>query len=341
VGEPTRTVTLRGWFGRSLAALVGFTLVAYLVRGAGPGRVAHVLLQAGSWLPIILALELIQPASDVLALRLILREATHKVPLSSWIRSSAVAYAMMILLPAGRAAGELARATLLAKHVGARSAAAASITLSAAYLATNGLASAAAAGVVASLFGAGSPLALLLAGNAVVMGVSASGLVAVVRNARVGHLVERVRRFLLRTAPPLTSEPIARGEMPFRAMMACVLGRAAQLVQYGVVLAAVGGAVTVRGTFVAQGIHLVGASLGDLLPNQLGVVDGTYRTFAPDLGFAKAPERALGIAFVIHAAQLSLSAFCVVVASFMRPAAPRVRSEAGTSAKSQLPRGAD
>ena len=98
----------------------------------------------------------------------------------------------------------------------------------------------------------------------------------------------------------------------------CASGRGAQLVQYGVLLSAVGGTASIGGAFIAHGIHLVGATLGDAVPNQLGVVDGTYRTFAPALGFSDAPARALSIAFLAHAAQLAVAGICVVVAALTR-----------------------
>jgi hypothetical protein len=87
---------------------------------------------------------------------------------------------------------------------------------------------------------------------------------------------------------------------------------------------AIGGSPTLRGALTAHGIHLVGATLGDLLPNQLGVVDGAYRAFAPMLGLGHAPERALSIAFVAHTAQLTLASVCVVAASIIGHAKSRL-----------------
>ena len=103
-------MSLRGWPGRLLLAACGFGIIAYLVHGAGPARVAGVLIEAGPWLPVIVVLELCQAGSDVTALALLLGAARRKVTSATWIRSSSVAYAMMILLPAGRAAGEVTRA---------------------------------------------------------------------------------------------------------------------------------------------------------------------------------------------------------------------------------------
>ncbi|HEY3822052.1 MAG TPA: lysylphosphatidylglycerol synthase domain-containing protein [Polyangiaceae bacterium] len=313
---------------RVVAALVGLALVAYLVRGAGPERVAAVLWQAGRWLPLIFALEVFQVGTDFFALRSILGGFWRKIPAATWVRSSAIAYAMMTLVPAGRAAGEVTRATLFSRFVGTPRAATTSTCLQAAYLSANGVLSLVAGVAVASRFGFQSPLAMLLGGNVLFQALIAGSLLAILRAARFGRWLERMRRRFVpgaKESPPL--DPEERRRIPWRAALVCSMGRAAQTVQYGIILHAVGGVLTVHNAFITHGIHLVGATLGDMLPNQLGVTDGFFRAFAGDLGFADEPARALSIAFVIRIAQLSLAATCVVVASVMKPAASRDGAE--------------
>lgn len=324
MGRPTGVViaAFRGPVGRSLLAAAGLVLLAYLVRGAGPERVAHVMWQARSWMPTILAFEVAQLLGDVVALRSLLRRQSAKVPASTWVRSSAIAYAMMVLLPAGRAAGEVTRATLISQHIGVAAAANASAQLQAAYVFAIAVASAAAFGVVAWSFGVHAPLALLLAGNAALMFAIAAGLLKITRGgplARWFHRTAGLLRHRLREREPHpASEPATRSVLPWRSAVACSIARAGQLVQYGVVLSSVGGMGDVRGAFIAHGIHLVGATIGDVIPNQLGVADGTYGTFAGALGFSNAPARALSIAFVAHVAQLTMAGICVLVAALTR-----------------------
>jgi hypothetical protein len=305
--------------------VVGLGLVTFLIRGAGPEKVARVLYGASFWLPFILVLEIAQAAADVVSLRVLLGPQKSRVPASTWLRSSGAAYAMMILLPAGRATGEVTRGALLSRHVGAAWAATAGAQLQASYLFANGALSAAAAVAVASLLGMGSPLALLLVGNAVLMAAISAGILAVLRGDRAGRWIEHVRQRFIRStahAPPL--EPEARRRVPWRAAAVCTASRAVQVVQYGILLLAVGGAPSVRGALAAHGIHLVGATVGDILPNQLGVVDGAYRAFASAIGLGDAPARALSIAFVAHAAQLLCAAVCVIIATSMgRGATPQ------------------
>jgi hypothetical protein len=230
---------------------------------------------------------------------------------------------MMILVPAGRAAGEVARAALLSRTLGAARAATTSTQLQAAYLSANGLLSLLELGFVAAFFGAGSTLALLLAGNVVFQALISAGLLAILWDARIGRGLDGLRRRFVPgavAAPPM--DPAIRRKLPLKAFAICSVSRSMQLLQYAIVLHAVGGAFSARGAVITHGIHLVGATLGDLVPNQLGVVDGIYRAFAGAMGFGDAPERALSIAFVVRAAQFTVAGACVLLAPLTRSAEP-------------------
>jgi hypothetical protein len=203
----------------------------------------------------------------------------------------------------------------------------ASTQLQAAYVIGNGVASAAACIAIASSAGYRAALVILLAVNATIMAVSALALIGALSDARVWRWLDRLRSRLTREKAQQAhgTDPGGRGQLGWRTIASCCAGRGAQLVQYGIILTAIGGARTVSGAFTAHGIHLVGATLGDLMPNQLGVVDGVYRAFARVLGFAGAPERALSIAFIAHAVQLSLASVCVVIGAIVgRVGKPRV-----------------
>jgi Lysylphosphatidylglycerol synthase TM region len=323
--------------GRVLLALVGLTVIALLVRSAGPQRVAETLWQARWWLPLIVAFEVVQMSSDFLTLRVLLGAGASEVPAVTWLRASALAYAMMIVVPAGRAAGEVARATLLSAHIGAPRAVTASTQLQASSVFAVALVSAVEAAVVAQRHGIRSPLALLLVGNAVMMTAGAAALLAILWNARgsarVQRWLDRIRRRLTpEDKAPAALEAATRRRLPWQGVVFCSLSRTAQAVQYGVILFAVGGAPSVRGAIVAHGIELVGATLGDLLPNKVGVVDGAYRTFAADVGLGAAPARALSIALLARIASLVVTAACLVVLVVSRRAATPV-----TSPRASLP----
>lgn len=321
----------RTLLARTALGIAGLVLVGYLVHSVGARRVGEILVQAGPWLPVVLALEVVQLSADVLSLRVILGAHFSRVPATTWVRSSATAYAMMILLPAGRAAGEVARATLVSAHIGAPRAATASTQLQAAYLSANGFLSLVEMTLVATFLGFANPLALLLGGNVFFQALVSTALIAILWDARVGRWLDRMRKRLVPGAseqPPL--DPSFRRSIPWRAFLVSSASRGVQLVQYGIILYAVGGVLTPRSAAITHGIHLVGATLGDLLPNQLGVVDGAYRALAGDLGFADAPARALSIALVARIAQLTLAAACVVVATATRSAVSRATASSAS-----------
>lgn len=301
---------------RVVLPLAGIALIVALVRDTGPSHVASVLRQAGPWVPVLFALETAQIVADYTTLRVLLGSSWRDIPLRTRLRACAIAYAMMILLPAGRAAGEVTRGALFAKYVGAAKSAATSAHLQAIYILANGVISAADFAMVGSSLGWRSPLALLLAANTALMVVMAAALWAILWDGRVGRWLDGLRRRLGSTSIVDVREArSSRRGLPWRGAVVCSTVRFVQVVQYGVIVCAVGGAAGIRPAFIAHGIHLVAATVGDVVPNQLGIVDGAYRAFAGVIGFAGAPARALSIAFVERIAQLTLALVCVLVAS--------------------------
>jgi uncharacterized membrane protein YbhN (UPF0104 family) len=149
---------------------------------------------------------------------------------------------------------------------------------------------------------------------------------AVVLVARSGRLASWLRRRFPKLAK---DEPAAPSESP-RAMVAATAwsfaGRLAQVVQCGVILRAIGAGATARQSAVAFGIHLVGASVGDLVPAQLGTNEGAYGLFAGALGLGAAA--AVSVALLPRFAQLTLAAAALAVAALApRGAASRADGE--------------
>ena len=300
-----RHITL-GIQGALLAG--GLVLLALLVRSAGPQRVYVVLRDARELFPLVAALEVGIATADIFAARSLLGESSNTVVASAWWRSTVSAYAAMVLLPAGRAAGEAARAIELSRSIGAGRATATASHLQACALLANAAASIVCGIAVMSSSGGGLLASALLV-NAIVCGSFGSALLAIARNANVAAwLRKRFHRFL-RAQP---SPTLPRGREVRNAVAICFIGRAIQTLQYGVIVRAVGGALGATAAMTALGIHLVGAAVGDLIPNQMGAMEGTYRAFASALGFAGAPARALSIALMARATQLVLAMVCLI-----------------------------
>ncbi len=312
-----------GWakrIGRPLLLVLGLGAIVLLIRDAGPQAVLDTLIGAGVWLPVVLALEIAWLAMDVVALRVLFGAPAKKVPLAVWVRSAMMAYGIMILLPGGRAGGEVARAASLAPYVGGARSAAVGTRLQAVTLLANTLISVPC--FVAVWWGSpGSALAWMVLVNAAVTGVIGSAIIFATRKASIGGwLGKRIRAL---AAHGQNFDEALRDATPWSpAIAATTFGRMLQALQYGVLLVSVGGSLTVVSALVSQAIHLVGAGLGDFVPNQVGVTEGAYRIFAPALGLADDPARAIGIALVARACQFLIAGICLGVSSLWRGSAP-------------------
>jgi hypothetical protein len=159
-------------------------------------------------------------------------------------------------------------------------------------------------------------LAPMLLGNAAICGVLGGGVFLLLQSrALAGRARRLLERIAPRTPPGSAKAPSRRSSA--QAVALCTLGRAIQTLQYGVAVLAVGGTFGLRSSVTSAGIHLVGASGGDLVPNQVGAMEAAYRYFAEPLGFAEAPARALSIAVLMHGVQAGVALVGLLVAGFM------------------------
>ncbi len=303
---------MRERVGRIVLFAGGLALTAWLVNAAGLSRVATALREAGPWLPVVLFLEMGLVATDMLAARELLGDAMASIAPTTWVRSAMLAYASTVVLPAGRAAGEAVRTTALAPAIGFGRAAGVCSRLQACVLASNAGISFVITAVV--FFGhTSNGLALALLGNATGCTVLAFIVFAAARSERVAAWLKA--RFP-RMAQAHDVVPSAAGSGgDFRAVALCLVGRVIEATQYGVALHAIGGHATPASALTAQGIHLVGAAAGDLVPNQMGVTEGAYRLFTQALGVDVA--HALSIALIVRIVQLTLTGICFALAAGM------------------------
>lgn len=294
--------------------LLGSALLVYLAIRTDPRQVLQALHRAGAWLPLLAALEALLLVTDSAAFAALIASA-RAIPTRGWLRSSAVSYMCLVLLPAGRAVGEAARATLAAPYMGAKPAAIAGTELQAVALIADGLISLVAAGVVFWSLGSAQHLASALFGNCWLVTLAGAALLYLVRRPSAGSWALKK---IPRLAPLLPRGVSARGGSAWRAAAWSVLGRAIQVLQYGIAISAVGGAFSVKSAFVAHGVHMVGATAGMALPNQVGIADGAFLVFARALGFDSAPARALAAMLAVRCAQLLLAVACLLVVALLR-----------------------
>lgn len=293
-------------YGRWLLLLLGVLAVVALVRESGPERVLQVIVRSAPWIPLILFLEVAWISMDAVALRYLYRERGAKVPLIAWVRSAAVAYSVMVLLPAGRAGAEVARAAQLNKHVGMLAVTAAA-QVQGSTLFANAVISVPCYIAVALEVGPWHGLALLIAINGLLTAVLGIGVLFVSSRSELGARLARRFSFMQQYAAQLDDAAKPLKAFPKRAVLCTVTGRIIQTVQYGVILLAIGGTLTTSSALIAQGIHLVGSGLGDMVPNAVGITETAYRLFAGTLGFGSEPARAIAIALVARLAQYTLA----------------------------------
>lgn len=310
---------LRRW-GRWLLFAAGVAALAFLVRDAGTDAVLATLRRAAPWMGFIILLEMGWGLCDALAYRESLGASKSHIPWPLWWRASLLAYSVMMLLPAGRAGAEATRAAVLMERLGPRAIAAAA-RFQATVLIANGMISVPCAIAVGREVGFSSPLTLLVMGNGFFTSMLGFIILQVARHSRIGAALARRFPSLLRLSGALDDALREGSALPKRALALALTGRLVQTVQYGLLLLAVGGVLTFESAWIAEAIHLVGAGLGDLVPNAVGVTEGAYRLFAPALGLQEEPARAIGIALVARLGQLVLSLLALILGGRRPPLA--------------------
>jgi hypothetical protein len=315
----------RRWV-RALLLALGLGLVAYFVWSTGPKNVAVALGEAGPWLPLLALFEVLLVFTDVFAIAALLGPAATHVPMRSWLRSSALSYTCLALMPAGRTASEAARAAVLSRYVGSPRAVTAGAQLQAAALVADAMISILCAAVLVPFAARARGLPIMLVGNAVVVGVGGFTLLVLAHNERVAAAVGR--RFPRLVAGLATGE----GRPHTWGASACLwsfAGRALQVLEFGVAVVAVGGVLSLPSAAAAFGVHAVSATVGVAVPNQLGIADGAYVLYADILGFGALPARALAAMLAVRVTQVALALLGMLVPMLLgtTPQAPDVPSE--------------
>jgi hypothetical protein len=289
------------------ALVVGTGVVVYLIHEVGAERVLETLLAAGPFMFILILFDAGWFVSEVISHRILLEDDADKIPWPIYIRAQLITYVFMVLVPAGRAGAEVARATALNERVGPGRAAAAATNAQAISLLANTLISIPCLVSVGLVLGFEHALTWLMALNGLVTLVGGGVILIVARRLRVGRFLGKRIRRMVHVADHLDGALRVPRKTLAKAIAVNFVGRVSQTVQYGIALLAVGGAFTVGGALLAQGVHLVGAFAGDFIPNQVGVVEGAYRVFAGALGFADDPARAVSIALLARISQIVLA----------------------------------
>ncbi len=307
-----------------LAAAIGFAALFLLVHHSDPKEVLEAILHAPLLFPVVVALQAFVVGLESWAVLLLYGERRHAIPFREVWRSSMFSFAVVVVFPFGRAVGEAARATMVAKYVGSPLAAAAAGQIQAATLFGNAIISIPCLFAVYALVGVGW-LFWAIVGHLVLSAGLATGLVLA---GRYAGLVKRLGRFFpggeewgsqvdqhLRTDPRHLIAP---------AMMV-LLSRLVDTCQRAALLAAVGGAWGPAHSLASEGINLVAAAAGDAIPGQVGILEAGYSMAAGVLGVDKGAAVAMGLLF--HLAVAVWVGFGFLAALLIAPAKDPVPAE--------------
>jgi hypothetical protein len=318
MAELTTTRTARWRIAVSIVlGAGGVGVIIYFLHATRLDDVRDALVTLSAWIPVLLAIEGARIGVEAIGTRSLYRP--YRVPVALLVRTHIIGYCLAFYMPAGRATAETVKATMLARcATPARAAAVAAANQSLALLALAAVATVCAVGAACV---PGS--ARLVASVGAVAAITGSLGIAI-RFATLSLSGGRVRRFAPKVA---TLVDDARGEipqwlppLPF-AMFLC--NRALQLGSIGLLLYTLAGRVSVVSTLAAGAVNYVGASLGDMVPGQLGATDATFSVSAGLVGLT--PSAAISIALMIHIIQMTWMAVGLVMELVLRLGAWRQR----------------
>ncbi|MBN9688482.1 MULTISPECIES: lysylphosphatidylglycerol synthase domain-containing protein [unclassified Corallococcus] len=281
-------------------AMGGLGMLGALVHKAGAGELKTTLLEALPLLPWVVLIELGRQTCDATATRLSYGARARQVPLSVLVRAQLIGTAVSSMAPAGRAAAEATKATLLTPYTGGASATAAAATSQSASLGAGGLISFPCA-LAAYLMTGWSAFTVAMLVHGVVLLLASLGVRAGLRAKRLGAWMRRRCGKWGEHAEAFQASVRAGGLCPWRPMMAFLGSRVLQVMQYAVLAHAVGIDSTVVQALFTQGLYLVALAMGSLVPGQVGVTDGMFSLAAGAMGTTAA--KAMSIALLAHTVQ--------------------------------------
>jgi hypothetical protein len=295
----TRVVRSPG--ARVVVAIIGFLAIVLLVERSGTREVWDALSRAAGLFPLVIALEAGMVACDMVGLRLLYGPDRRRLTVPALIRAGLVGYPVMCLVPMGRAIAEATRAALLSRHTSVARAGAAAARLQGLLLLANAFISVPCA--IALYLKTGPTLmTAAIAFNAVATTALGAGVIYAVVRSRLGTWLASKTAHARHVGPAFDATLRAEPSFPLGAMAWTAGARVVQLLQYTVLVVAVGGTFGIGQGLVAEGVHLVGAMVGDFVPGQLGATEANFTFATAALGLSAGD--ALAIALLAHLAQM-------------------------------------
>lgn len=309
-----------GFWARIALGVVGLGVVVWMVASVGPRKVVDSVGPALPWVPLIALLELGRMLAETLAARIALGSKASLVPLGPLLRANVIGQSIANVAPAPRVVNETIKASLLAPYAGVPTVTSVGLTIQAATLTSVGLFSLP-CGVAIYLRNSQPVWVWAAAIHALVLVGTGVLLRAMTVSKRFRDWV--ARRFP-RWAPGAITMSVHANEAGLWAVgptLALMGNRACQMGQLAVAAHAVGVDVDLLSALAAEGVNLVAAAVGVLVPGGFGTTDGAF-TLAADLLRATVLQ-ATAMALLLRVAQiLWLAAGSLIL--FSVRAAPKV-----------------
>lgn len=295
---------------RILGAALGLALLAWFVRNTDRVALERALAGRVSLIPLCVLVELIRVGAETQATRSVLGKARKLVSFRRMYAVHLVGFAFSAVLPAPRPIAEATKASLIAKRVGlARCVNVGTVNQAATLLAIS------VACVGCALLTSRCPsLQRLLFANAVFLAVSGGGLLALVRSPRLHAWL--AKRWPKR-AESFASFGREAARAPVLAPTAWLFASVClQGILFGLLLRGTSSAPFIVGSATAEGAHMVSASIGVLVPGQLGIRELAFAEVADGLGTNIATAGALSL--LPRAAQLFVAGIGFATLAFLR-----------------------
>jgi uncharacterized membrane protein YbhN (UPF0104 family) len=284
----------------AVALAVGVLALYCVVKQAGFSQTVSLLKQALPFLPVALLLEGGRIGTEVMAARNLFALQRSRVPVGSVVRAQLVGYALGNVLPVGRVAAEATKAGILASHAGLANTAAVAAVTQALHLMASAVvlvpcviaarSSSASLGLTAAIVGQCALLGAI--GGAILLAAY-----FVPCNGRYLNRFPKIAHGLGAFRTAMRSLP----HFPIGALAWLVAGRFLQVALLATLARAVGAPFSLTAPFVAQAVLLIGASVADVVPGQIGAFETAFALFSDAIGMSKA--NAVAVALLVHLVQ--------------------------------------
>jgi uncharacterized membrane protein YbhN (UPF0104 family) len=300
MGSVPRPRRSRRWLWIALSLCVGLGAVFWVIQQAGFEATRAVIMKALPFLPWVIVLEGCRIGTEVLASRDLFGMLGAKVPGAALVRAQLVGYSICNITPVGRTTSEAAKAGLLKSHAPLPKTAAVAAIAQALHLMSSAIIMIPAFAAARSR-GGSFALSLTILGQGVLLGAVGATLLLVAYFAPFGGTLARRLPKVATALEQFRSAMRQLPHFPSSALAWLVLNRALQVAVIAVLLRAVGSGWSLQGALVAQAVLVIGGSAGDVIPGQIGAVEGAFAFFAAAIGTTR--PNGLAVALLMHLVQ--------------------------------------